>query len=143
MAARRSQRGLGAIDTLVVCTIVGLLIVVFFSYEERLVQEAKEVALRSGLQNIRTSINLYRAYHGNSNPESLKILVEAKVLAPNRAGEQSAAPYLIQTSLLEKVYLDAYAVDEEGYPIDPFGNRYNYDPKSGDVASRTSGYETW
>ncbi len=143
MVARWNQRGLGIVDTLIVCTIVGLLTAVFFTYEKRIVREAKEVALHSGLQNIRMSINLYRAYHANGNPTSLKTLVEEKLLAPTRSGGGSAAPYLVQTPLLEKRYLDAYATDAEGYPIDPFGSRYKYDPKTGDVMSGTPGYETW
>jgi len=38
-------------------------------------------------------------------------------------------------------YLKDFEVDKQGYPLDPFGNRYVY--KDGGVRSTTSGYETW
>jgi hypothetical protein len=54
--------------------------------------------------------------------------------------------YLLQVredTIFTQEYLRSLAVDEEGYPLDPFENPYRYDPLSGYVASITEGYENW
>jgi hypothetical protein len=40
-------------------------------------------------------------------------------------------------------YLEKIAADKQGRPIDPFGNLYEYDSKTGLIHSRTRGYESW
>jgi len=37
----------------------------------------------------------------------------------------------------------AAAVDKEGYPVDPWGNRYQIQPGTGRIHSATEGYEAW
>ena len=92
--------------------------------------------MKAELQNIRTAVNGYRAQHGNRRPESLQVLTTEKYIVQKDERDPQAKP-------LERHYLEVYAVDEEGYPVDPFGNRYRYDPKTGDVGSGTAGYEYW
>ena len=130
-------------DTLLVCALVGILISVSFYYYQRVVLEAKGVAMKAELQNIRTAVNAYRALNRNRNPESLKGLITGKYIVPRDEKEPMEQKYLKQARLFERHYLEVYTLDKEGYPIDPFGNRYRYDPKTGDVASGTKGYESW
>lgn len=130
-------------DTLLVCALVGILISVSFYYYQRVVLEAKRVAMKSELQTIRTAINAYRALNRNRNPESLKALLTERYIVPKDKQEPMEQKYLKQARLFERHYLDVYTLDQEGYPIDPFGKRYRYDPKTGDVISGTKGYESW
>ena len=132
MLMLREQKGLGVIDTLVVCIVVALLMVVSLGYYHPIALEAQQTALRAGLRNIRVSVNLYRAFNHNQNPRHLKALITQRYLSSSPTG-----------SIFEQSYLDAYSTDSEGYPTDPFGHRYRYEPRSGDVHSSTHGYETW
>lgn len=99
--------------------------------------------MKAELQSIRTAMNAYRAFNRNRNPESLKALITEKYIAPKDKQEPMEQKYLEQARLFERHYLDIYTLDQEGYPIDPFGNRYRYDSKTGDVALGTEGYEAW
>jgi Tfp pilus assembly protein PilE len=140
---KNQNKGLGVVDTLLVCTLVGILITVSFYYYQRVVLEARRVALKAELQSIRTAINAYRALHNNRNPESLKALITEKYIVPKDEKDPMEQKYLKQARLFERHYLEVYTLDKEGYPIDPFGNRFRYDPKTGEAASGTEGYELW
>jgi len=130
-------------DTLLVCALVGILVAIVFYYYERVVLEAKEVAMKAELQNIRTAINAYRALHDNRKPKSLKGLVSEKYLVSKNEKNPMERKYVKQAMLFDRHYLEVYSIDKEGYPIDSFGNRYRYNPETGDVISGTGGYESW
>ena len=133
-------------DTLLVCALVGILIAVSFYYYHRVVLETKGVVMKAELRSIRTAINAYRALHENRNPESLRALMTEKYIVhkdKKESTEKTEQQSLEQARLSERKYLAVYALDNEGYPIDSFGNRYRYDPKTGDVISGTTGYESW
>lgn len=123
-------------ETLLVCALGGILIAVSFYYYQRVVLEIKGVEMKAELQSIRTAINAYRAMHGNRRPESLRALITEKYIVHKDGKGPQARPF-------ERRYLEVYALDKEGHPIDSFGNRYRYDPKTGDVISGTAGYESW
>ena len=127
---RPNQKGFTALETLFVCIIIGILIGIAWPYYLRLEREAKEVTLRTGLVNIRSGIGLYHALQQNY-PADLKNLVRRKYLLP------------VRDEIISGEYLMAQAVDGEGNLLDPFGNRYRYDPGSGQVVSSTEGYENW
>ena len=143
LASKKQDNGLGIVDTLLVSALVGILISVSFYYYQRVVLEAKRVAMKSELQSIRTAMNAYRALHRNRNPESLKTLFTEKYIAPRDEKAPIEQKYLEQAKLFERHYLDVNTLDKDGYPMDPFGNRYRYDPRTGDVTSGTKGYESW
>jgi hypothetical protein len=130
----RKQQGRGAVDMLLFCTLGGILIVVLF-YVQRVTREAKGIEMKAELQNIRTAINAYRAQNGNRRPETLRVLVAEKYIQKDERD-----PFSKQ---VKRHYLKVYALDHEGYPVDPFGNRYRYNPGTGDVGSGTEGYESW
>jgi len=128
----RGERGLGALESLLLCGLVGFLIVAILTfYYERIVLEAKRTALRIDLGNIRLSTELYRALN-DRYPRDLKDLVTQRYLIPTREGR-----------VFNDQYLKNQTVDDNGDLIDPFGGRYRYEPKSGRVTSGTSGYQDW
>lgn len=125
-----NQKGFTSLETLFVCIMVGLLIVVAIPYYQRLALEAKEVTLRATLVNIRGGIELYQVLQQHY-PADLKSLVHKKYLLP------------VRDEIISGEYLMAQAVDADGNLLDPFGNRYRYDPLTGRAASSTKGYESW
>ncbi len=127
---RSDQKGFTALETLLVCIVISLLIGIATSYYQRLALEAKEVTLTTGLVNIRNGIGLYRVLQQHY-PEDLKNLVKEKYLLP------------VNDKIISGEYLAAQSLDGDGNLLDPFGNRYRYDPTTGQVASNTQGYESW
>jgi type II secretory pathway pseudopilin PulG len=124
-------------DALITLCIIGVLAGIFLTVLERVTQEARDTALRSELSNLRTSIALFRLTHGRY-PDSLRELRDTKVLLPARVGADRYT-----WSAIDERYLMAHAVDEQGNVLDPFGNRFAYDPLTGAVNAMTAGYETW
>lgn len=53
------KEGKAILDALLVCILVTIMIGLSFHYYNRVVQEAREVALKAGLVNIRKTIQLY------------------------------------------------------------------------------------
>lgn len=94
------------------------------------VRVVREVALRSELGNIRTAIVLYITLIRRS-PESLRDLVREDCTLPTGSG------------LIKYKYIERMAVDKDGNLIDPFGNPFSYERKTGWVKSSTKGYESW
>lgn len=127
---KANQKGLTLLETLLVCIIIGALIGIAIPYYQRLAQEAKEVTLRAGLVNIRGGVGLYQVLEQHY-PVDLKNLIQRKYLLP------------VHGEIISREYLIAQATDTEGNLLDPFGNRYRYDPATGAVTSSTKGYESW
>ncbi|TAK05994.1 MAG: hypothetical protein EPO39_09965 [Candidatus Manganitrophaceae bacterium] len=127
----RSQKGAGVLETLLVCILISILIGTVIPYYQKLTKEAREVVLQSSLVSLRKAVELYHILQGKY-PSDLKSLTNEKYVIPIR-----------QDTFFSGEYLRAQAVDADGYPIDPFGIRYRYDPKKGRVASASRGYETW
>lgn len=127
----QNEKGLGIFDTILVCTLIGILIGIAIPYYQKLVKEAREVALRSGLVNVRKGVELYHALQGHY-PADLKNLARRRYVVETR-----------KDTFFSGEYLSAVSSDAEGYLLDSFGNRYLYDPVRGHVTSTTKGYETW
>lgn len=127
----RNERGLGIFDTLLVCILVSILIGIVIPYYRGMEREAKESALQTGLAALRKGIELYRLLEGEF-PTDLKNLAHARYVIPVR-----------EDTFFSGDYLRGQTLDKEGNLLDPFGNRYRYDPKNGAVTSATGGYEDW
>lgn len=126
-----NEKGLGIIETIIVCLLIAIMFGVLMPRYQRVAKDAREMALRMGLTNIRSSIQLYIALNSKP-PADLKDLSGKRFLIPTKEG-----------TIFTDQYLRASALDNEGHLIDPFGNRYIYDPKDGRVSSQTKGYEGW
>lgn len=137
MVYSNPMTGLTALEAIITLCLIGILIGVVIPKYQRLALEAQETALRSELVNIRMSIRLFRLSIGR-NPAGLDELMEKEVMLPARVGSDA-----FTGSIFKHKYLMHNAVDEEGNILDAFGNRFQYDPKTGEVRTTTKGYEKW
>ena len=134
----RRQKGLTILDTVITLCLIGLLTGVVIPKYQQVARAAQESALKAELSNIRTSIRLFKMLNGR-NPDSLKEMMEKKVLLPGRLG--SAPSY--SGSIFEERYLLKNALDHEGNKLDAFGNPFLYDRDRGEVKSSTKEFENW
>jgi type II secretory pathway pseudopilin PulG len=131
------QRGFTVLDAVITLCLIGLLFGVVIPKYQQVARAAQESALKAELSNIRTSIRLFQMLNGR-NPDSLKELMEKKVLLPGRIGSTSYTG-----SIFEERYLLKNALDHEGNKLDAFGNPFQYDRERGEVKSVTKGFENW
>jgi len=131
IARLRNQKGLGVLDAVVVILVVSILIAVVVPYYQKMIREGREAALKAELVNVRQAVRLFEMLN-QRKPKDLQELIRKKLLDPTR-----------QDTFFESRFLNPYAVDEQGRPLDPFGGAYRYDPERGDVQSPTGGYEAW
>ncbi|MEO5657583.1 MAG: hypothetical protein ABIO65_04135 [Nitrospiria bacterium] len=127
----RAKHGKTALDAAIVCVLVVGLAAAMMTYFDYLARQARETALRMGLGNIRMSVRLYQALK-ERYPKDVKELLTTGYVIPAK-----------EDTIFSDRYLDAQALDADGYPVDPFGHRYEYDPRQGRVSSSTKGYEQW
>lgn len=127
----KTMWGRTAWDAALMCVLVVGLAAAMMTYLDRLMREAREAALKMGLGNIRMSVRLYHALN-ERYPKDVKELLNTRYLLPAK-----------EDTIFSDRYLDAQALDADGYPVDPFGHRYRYEPQQGRVSSSTKGYEQW
>ena len=138
MIRRRDQKGFTIIDALITLCLIGILIGVVIPKYQQVAHEAQEVALKTSLVNIRTSIKLFKMLNGR-NPQSLQEMIEKKVLLPARVGpDEYTGPIF-----LNECYLTECAVDRGGKILDAFGNPFIYDASKGEVRTTSKGYANW
>ncbi len=103
----------------------------FASYLQRTIRVAHEYSLASELSNVRSSVTLYFVIK-KRYPKSLNQLLEEEIILPFK-----------DFKIIEKSYLKTVSSDNNGNPLDPFGNQFGYNPTSGQVWTTTEGYEGW
>lgn len=100
-------------------------------YYQKINARTKAIILQSDLATLRQSIDLF-SYHRGQPPQDIRDL-EAERFVEYKPGK----------ILIKRSYIESIAKDAEGYPVDPFGKRYRYNPETGMVGSQTTGYENW
>lgn len=133
----KDDQGLTMLDTVITLCLIGILVGIVIPKYRHVARVAQETALKAELSNIRTSIRLFKMLN-NRNPDSLRELMEKKVMLPGRIG---GAPY--SGSFFKQAYLLKNAMDDEGHKVDSFGNVFIYDKATGEVRSTTKGFEGW
>jgi competence protein ComGC len=132
----KEAKGLTIVDAVITLCLIGILIGVVIPRYNHVAREARESALRAELSNIRTSIRLFKMLN-DRNPESLREMIEKKVMLPARIGGGHTG------SIFKESYLMKNAVDADGNKVDAYGNPFMYDSTRGEVRSSTKGYEIW
>jgi Tfp pilus assembly protein PilE len=135
----KNDQGLTIVDTVLTLCAIWILIGVVIPKYQQVAREAQEVALKTALVNIRTSIKLFKMLLNGRNPQSLKMMIEKKVILPARVGSDKYTGSIF----LKESYLMEYAVNKEGNIIDAFDNPFIYDASKGEVRTTTTGYENW
>lgn len=130
-AHKDTINGLTLFELAIALAAIFIFVGVLFIFIQRAALKAREATLRTELQNIRESLVLYRAIRG-SLPQDLKTLLNAR-FSPRGTDEV----------FFGREFLDMIGRDNDGYPVDPFGNRFYYDTGKGVVYSGTDGYKDW
>ncbi|MFH1830850.1 MAG: hypothetical protein ABH871_08775 [Pseudomonadota bacterium] len=112
---------------IIVITVVVVLTVVLAAglYAGRTkVQKSNLLVQELGM--LRSSLLLYKTINNHSAPSLEQLMTEE---------------YDVGTT--KRTYVERLPFSKDGKIIDPFGNPYNYDPKTGWLSSTTSSYEKW
>ncbi len=125
-------RGLTVIEFLVVICLIFILIGSFALYANIALGQARKLALQNELMNIRLSLEHYRIINAKY-PVELADLCKKNILT---SGD-------ITGIIFPKQFLKEGRMDKEGCLLDPFMNRYGYNPAEGRVYSVTRGHEKW
>ncbi|TAN60388.1 hypothetical protein EPN18_08625 [bacterium] len=133
----RNQKGRTLFEAVVVAALVGFFIFIAFDRYISTIKPVQETALTIELSNLRRAVNFYVMLN-SSLPLSLKDLLNKKAAVAK--SDIEGKEYKIE---IVGNYVESMTTDVVGYPLDPFGGRYNYDPKTGRVWSSTKGYEKW
>lgn len=120
----RNNSGRGLIEIIFTIVVVLVLYGVFANRWIVTLREARSVAIENQLTNLKYSLELYRILEGGY-PEDLRELNKKYI-------------ELSEDSLYGRKYLEAQLQDETDYPVDPYGRRFIYDIKTGEVKIRRS-----
>ncbi len=135
--ALRSDEGRTIFEALLVAVLVAVFVLIAVDRYYSSIKSVKETAMLVEMSNIRSSLNYYLMFDGKP-PITLKEIVEKGIEASRKGIE--GADYRI---VIAGKYVETMTLDSEGYPVDPFGNRYSYDASTGMIRSSTRGYERW
>lgn len=131
--ARDGQGGRTSFETVLAAILLFLLLIVAVEEYGRSVKPVRESALTVELSNLRSAIHYHIVLEGRL-PASLNELM--LVTKRDIEGED----YILR---IIGSFVGSMTTDEEGWPLDPFGNRYVYNAATGGVHSSTEGYEKW
>ena len=125
-----NDRGSGIVESMLVLIVISILVVVVMDRYETLAEEARKIALKAELTNIRQAILLFQIKNSRY-PSGLKELITAHYLAPYK------------DDIISSKYLEHYATDKNKNIVDPFDLPFAYDPANGRVWSIKQGFEGW
>jgi hypothetical protein len=121
---RKGRRSLW--EVVVVAVIVVLTVIMGAAIYARRAEAEKGRLLMRELMMLRSSLIVYMIVNRERAP-SLK--------------ELQSRRYEVEGVVLR--YSDELPLSADGEVIDPFGNPYRYDPKTGWISSATGGFEHW
>lgn len=131
------EGGRTLLESVVVISLVGIFVIIAVEKYSSSVKYFKEAALAVELSNLRSALGYYVTLNERL-PASLKDLLHENIAVKKQEieGEEYKIVFLGK-------YVERMSEDPEGYPLDPFGNRYGYDPGTGKISPTTRGYENW
>jgi general secretion pathway protein G len=127
---RFNEKGGGIVESMLALIVISILVVIVMDRYETIVEEAKQVALKSELNNIRQAILVFKIKTGRY-PASLKELLTTHYVIP------------YQDTVISAKYLEHYAIDKDKNILDSFDLPFAYDPFTGRVWSIKKGFEHW
>lgn len=131
------EKGRTLFETLLIIIFVSFLMLIAADRYINSVKSVRETALMIELSNLRNAVTYYTMFNKRL-PASLKELVKENIVITEKDIEGAE----FKIAVLGK-YVESMTTDSEGNPTDPFGNRFEFDAKTGRVRSTTGGYENW
>ncbi|MBI1811204.1 MAG: type II secretion system protein GspG [Nitrospirae bacterium] len=128
---RFNEKGSGIVESMLVLIVISILVVVVMDRYETIIEEAKKVALKTELNNLRQAILFFKIKNGRY-PESLKELVTSHFVIPYK-----------DNTIFKAKYLEPYSLDKDKNILDSFDLPFAYDPVTGRVWSIKKGFENW
>lgn len=116
-------------EWVIIAVVLVASIVVSFGIYTKRDNLSKSRTLMTELETLRSAVQTYKNIN-NANPPSLEALT--KLTYSFEPGQQGN-PYLNETNMISK----------GGAIVDPFGNPYKYDTKTGWVSSSTKDFNNW
>ncbi|MBU1146992.1 MAG: type II secretion system protein GspG [Candidatus Omnitrophica bacterium] len=114
-----NDKGRSLIEIIFTILVILIISAVFARYWIVHLKEAREAALENQLTNIKLSLELYTIAEGRY-PEDLRELDKRCEVGRG-------------DSIYTRKYLEHQFVDKDGYPVDPHGQRFIYDEKTGTI----------
>lgn len=124
-----NKRGNSLFESVGSVLIIILLAGFLAGYFTKVLNESKKTALIQNLNALRLTLNLYDMLN-DKWPMDLRQLLSEEYTLSNTG-----------KVLFRDKYLRSTLQDKEGFLVDPFGNRYSYDPETGEINSITRGYQ--
>jgi type II secretory pathway pseudopilin PulG len=131
MLYNQRNAGLTLLEFVISLIIILIFVAAFLVYIYKASIIVREKVLQIELKSLRQTLILYKATQ-SGYPIDLKVFMQAKY-------KQGT----VEEVIFGKEFLASIATDQEGYPIDSFGNRFYYDARSGKLHSSTKGYTSW
>jgi len=113
---RNFDKGIVAFENILVLVFLIVLFLIALSYYSKYENVLKERAAAEEVYHINSSIVVYYVLHRRF-PEDIREIT----------GDRHRIIY--RETFFEKKYLEGIKTDKEGYPLDPWGNRYYYDKR--------------
>lgn len=126
-----NEKGSGIVESLIILIVISILVVVVMDRYETIIEEAKKVALKTELNNLRQAI-LFFKIKNSRYPESLKELVTSQFVIPYRGD-----------TIIKAKYLEPYSLDKDKNILDSFDMPFAYERTTGRVWSIKKGFENW
>jgi len=126
-----NEKGSGIVESMLVLIVISILVVVVMDRYETIIEEAKKVALKTELNNLRQAI-LFFKIKNSRYPESLKELITSNFVIPYKGD-----------TIIKAKYLEHYSIDKEKNILDSFDLPFAYDRTTGRVWSVKKGFENW
>ncbi len=114
---RLKNTGRVSLENTLVLLFIFIITAILLGYYHRYESIIKERLAQEQVYNINTAIVVFVVKKGRF-PENLAELTRDYFLEENKEG------------LVTKKFLDFSPLDSEGYPVDPWGRRYQYDKKN-------------
>lgn len=131
MVKLSDRQGSGIVESLIILIVISILVVVVMDRYETVIWEAKKVALKTELNNLRQAI-LFFKIKNSRYPASLKELVTSNFVIPYKGD-----------TIISAKYLEPYSLDKNKNILDSFDFPFAYDPATGRVWSIKKGFENW
>ncbi|GBE14901.1 MAG TPA: hypothetical protein ENH32_02115 [Proteobacteria bacterium] len=137
---RRDDVGASATETVVSVGVLMIIFALMLSVYSGQVHRADEGILRAQLRALRMQAKLFKVVRGRWPRDTRELVQDSLSIFPLGAADLPEEP---ASKLLKPGPVLAVAADGDGYPIDPWGNRFVYERLTGHIRPGTEDYESW